>query len=61
MQETRRKYYKLFAFEGNSEISKKELIQSLTIIKKVAENRHLAPLIFFVYTKELKHRYMSED
>jgi hypothetical protein len=50
----------LFAFEGNKEISKKELLQSLTIIKKVTKNKYLAPLIFYVYTAETQHCFMTD-
>lgn len=49
------------AYEGNSDISRKELVNALTIIKKVEENKYLAPLIYYVYTKEPLQPFMTEE
>jgi hypothetical protein len=36
-------------------------MNALTIIKKVEDSKYLAPLIYYVYTREPKQPFMTEQ
>jgi len=47
---TQAKIYELFAYDGNKALSKRELMESLTLIRKVSQNSDFAPFIFYIYS-----------
>lgn len=62
MQPTQNKIYELFSYEGNKDqLSKPELINSLTLIRKVTANNDFAPFLFYIYTNDPKHEIMSSQ
>jgi hypothetical protein len=61
MQTTQQKIYELFAYEGNKRLSKSELINSLTLIRKVTLRADFAPFIFYIYTQDPRHEKITVD
>lgn len=57
---TQQNIYSLFAFYGKEALSKLELMNALTLVRKVTNINDFAALLFFVYTKDKKHEKMME-
>jgi hypothetical protein len=60
-EKTQKRFFKLFAYEGGSEITIPEFLQTLTIIKKVTESSDLAPLIFFAYSHDKRQEVLKPE
>lgn len=60
-QRTQRNIYNLFSYNGDDYLSKKELVDALTLIRKVTKNSDFALFLFYIYKKNPQKAHLTEQ